>query len=74
MPTTTTPPEVTTDVSFKLDDSRSISAKYYYSWKEPGSPRIKGLASATGIIFNSGPTTIQSDRVEDDETVAPSQV
>ncbi len=35
-------PEVATGVSFKLDDSRSISAKYYYSWKD-------GIAEDQGI-------------------------
>lgn len=35
-------PEVATGFSFKVDDSHSISVKYYYSWKE-GTPEDQGI-------------------------------
>ena len=35
-------PEVATGISFKIDDSHSITTKYYYSWKE-GTPEDQGI-------------------------------
>lgn len=42
-------PEVATGISLKIDDKNTISAKYYYSWKE-GEPEDQGI----GIGYRFG--------------------
>lgn len=43
-------PEVATGLSLKLDDRSTISAKYYYSWKE-GEPEDQGIGIGYRIGF-----------------------
>ena len=43
-------PEVSTRLTFKVDDGRSVFAAYYYGWKE-GSPDYQGISAGFKYSF-----------------------
>jgi hypothetical protein len=43
-------PEVSTRLTFKIDDGRSVFAAYYYGWKE-GSPDYQGISAGFKYSF-----------------------
>jgi hypothetical protein len=43
-------PEVSTRLTFKIDDGRSVFAAYYYGWKE-GSPDYQGIGAGFKFSF-----------------------